>query len=223
MEILAHRAFREGVDLARENTLEAVIECLREGWGVEIDIRRDQRGLLYISHDPVTDGTVSSAGSYFSAIRDHGRVRSAINVKELGYEAELARFFRQQAVLDQTFVFDMELLEVEVGASSHAFRQADPDIGIAARVSDRGEPVERALRVTEARFIWLDEFDSLWVSGRDIERLVGSGRTVFVISPEIHGFSLEIARERWKQFNAWGVHGICTDYPALLSQERSHW
>ena len=28
--------------------------------------------------------------------------------------------------------------------------------------------------------------------------------------------SLERSRARWAQFNAWGVDGICTDYPVEL-------
>ena len=70
--------------------------------------------------------------------------------------------------------------------------------------------------MSEASIIWLDEFDSLWIKKVDIQRLKRSGKTIYAISPEIHGFSLVEMELRWRQFFQWGINGICTDYPAKL-------
>ena len=45
-----------------------------------------------------------------------------------------------------------------------------------------------------------------------------AGRTVHAVSPDLHGGSLEAARDRWMDFIRWGVDGICTDYPGALDR-----
>jgi glycerophosphoryl diester phosphodiesterase len=217
--IIAHRAYRNGPDPLRENRLPAVIECLRLGWGVEIDIRRAADGRFYISHDPASDTDARDASPFFEAIRRHASAPVALNVKELGYEADLVRYLRTEDVLRRLFLFDMELLERDRGATARRFRAIDPAVRLAARVSDRNEPIEAALGLEVADVVWVDEFDSLWVSEPDVRRLKTRGRAVFAISPEIHGFSHEAMIRRWREFAAWGVDGICTDFPEWLQAE----
>ena len=83
-------------------------------------------------------------------------------------------------------------------------------------MSDRGESIERALSIGAASVVWLDEFDRLWATEQDVRRLKQAGRMVYAVSPDLHGFSLIATRARWAQFSAWGVDGICTDYPVEL-------
>lgn len=218
MIVLAHRANREGIDKEKENTFAAVCYCLERGWGIETDIRRAADGRFYISHDPAELTTDTRADRFFGAFRRHPYAIIALNVKELGYEADLLAYLDRQSVLGQVFLFDMELLEEVPGQSAALFRSLSPRVRLAARVSDRGEPVERVLDIESAQIVWLDEFDRLWATESDILRLKAAGKTVYAISPEIHGFSLEEMRSRWKQFYAWGIDGICTDYSALLAQ-----
>jgi hypothetical protein len=116
------------------------------------------------------------------------------------------------------FLFDMELIEPLPGATARLYRTLDPTVRIAARVSDRREPIERALGIDSASVIWLDEFERCWASARDVRRLKNQGKTVYAVSPDLHGFSLDVTRRRWEEFIRWGVDGICTDYPAALAQ-----
>jgi hypothetical protein len=141
----------------------------------------------------------------------------ALNIKELGYEAALITYLREQQVLSQMFLFDMELLEPEPGAAAALLRACDSEVRLAARVSDRREPLERALGIECASVIWLDEFDRQWATARDVRRLRNQGRTIYAVSPDLHGYPLDLARRRWEDFIAWGVHGICTDYPVALA------
>lgn len=219
MIVLAHRANSKGIDKLQENTFEAVCSCLEQGWGIETDIRRAADGVFYISHDLAEPTADNRADRFFGAIRCHPHAVIALNVKELGYEAALLGYLDRQSVLGQIFLFDMELLEEMPGQTAALFRSLSPRVCLAARVSDRGEPVERALGIESAQVVWLDEFDRLWATGSDIRRLKAAGKAVYAISSEIHGFSLEEMRRRWKQFYAWGIDGICTDYPALLAEE----
>lgn len=223
MIVLAHRANREGAGTIEENTLPAVCGCLELGYGIEIDIRRDAGGSFYISHEQACLQAGNHADSFFAAIRQHPGITVALNVKELGYEAKLLEYLSRQQVTAQVFLFDMELLEQQCGQTARLLRQLVPDIRLAARVSDRQEPVARAVSDDSTDSIWLDEFDNQWVTEADIRRLKSTGKAVFAVSPEIHGFTLQDMRRRWRQFYSWGVDGICTDYATSLSDNITTW
>jgi glycerophosphoryl diester phosphodiesterase len=220
-EILAHRGNLTGPAPVTENTLPAIEACVSRGWGVEIDIRRDAGGRFYISHDArpadADAGAGASADATCACLRAHPDVTVALNIKELGYEEALLRYLHEQQVARQVFLFDAELIEPEPGATARLLRRLDPHIRLAARVSDRREPVERALGLDCTTVIWLDEFDRQWASARDVRRLKNQGRSVYAVSPELHGYSFDVARRRWEDFIRWEVDGICTDYPAALA------
>ena len=239
IEILAHRGNVAGPAATTEHSLDALDTCLANGWGVEVDIRRTGDGRFYLSHDawpslhpaglPAVAGAAKGPGRekcrdsrpdprhFCTLLRRYPHATVALNVKELGYEAALIDFLREQGVLSQMFLFDMELLESHPGETAALLRALDGDVRLAARISDRGEPVERALGIETADVIWLDEFDRQWASARDVRRLRNAGRTIYAVSPDLHGYPLNLARRRWEDFIAWGVHGICTDYPVALA------
>jgi hypothetical protein len=219
MHILAHRANWKGADRPQENTLPAVRFCLEQGWGIETDIRRAPDGRFYISHDLADLTEVNQADAFCTLIRRFPVATVALNIKELGYESDLLLYLSKQQIMHQVFLFDMELVEAQAGQTAVLFRKLESEIKLAARVSDRGESIERALSVTMTDIIWLDEFDHLWVKESDVNRLKSAGKTIYTISPEIHGFSLNEMQRRWREFHHWGVDGICTDYSMLLAQK----
>jgi hypothetical protein len=199
--------------------LSAARFCLEQGWGVEADIRRAPDGRFYVSHDLASLTEVNKADAFCALIRRFPVATVALNIKELGYESDLLLYLSKQQVMHQVFLFDMELLETKAGQTAALFRKLDSAIKIAARVSDRDESIDQALSINAAEIIWLDEFDHLWVNESDIKRLKSAGKTIYAISPEIHGFSLGEMQLRWREFYLWGVDGICTDYSMLLAQE----
>jgi glycerophosphoryl diester phosphodiesterase len=215
--ILAHRGNTQGPSRSGENRLPAIREALANGWGLEIDIRRAADGRFYLSHDRQESADNGLLAEIWCAeLRRHPHVTVALNIKELGYESALLAFLEDQDVLRQVFLFDMELLEESPGETACLFRTIHRHVAVAARVSDRGESIEHALTQDESRIIWLDEFDRPWATGADVARLIDHGRIVFAVSPDLHGGSIDEARRRWVDFTHWGVHGICTDYPADL-------
>ena len=218
LTIFAHRANIIGADDATENTVPALRAALSRGWGAEIDIRRASDGEFYISHDHRPGASGAEADQFFEVCRAHPHAPIALNVKESGYEEELIAYLDAQGVLRQTFLFDMELAEPRAGEMAATFRRLHPFVALAARISDRGEPIERALGIAAASIIWLDEFDSPWCTADDVKRLKDASRTVYAVSPELHGFGLDFVRARWAQWMAWGVDGICTDYPARAAR-----
>ena len=215
--ILAHRGNTRGPSRL-ENRGPTLSTALRQGWGVEIDLRRTPDGRFYLSHDPAPVWDDQLAEPFFADVRRHPDATVAVNVKESGYEQALVDFLGAQRVLNQVFLFDMELVEQTPGETSRLLRSLDPQIKLAARVSDRNEPIEQALGIREASIVWLDEFDGPWVTAEVVRRLKEAGRVVHAVSPELHGFSVAAARVRWDELTRWGVDGICTDYPEDLAR-----
>jgi glycerophosphoryl diester phosphodiesterase len=215
--ILAHRGNIDGPSRLGENRLPQIESALARGWGLEVDIRRASDGRFYLSHDRLASADDGLAAEAFSAaLRQAPGATVALNLKELGYERALVRWLRREGVVAQTVLFDMELIEPHAGETAALFRALDPDVQIAARVSDRGELVDRALEIDAASVIWLDEFEGPWATEHDVRRLVSAGRRVYAVSPDLHGAPLDRARRRWADFRAWQVDAICTDYPAEL-------
>lgn len=215
--ILSHRGNLVGPCQPSENRLPAIRAALECGWSVETDIRRAADGRFYISHDAMPSAHETPAEDFFALFRAHPAATVALNIKELGSEEALIGLLDHEDVTGQTFLFDMELLEKQAGATARAFRALHPTIRIAARISDRGESITQALDIDVASVIWLDEFDGPCFTEADVCRLKDAGRAVFAVSPDLHGKPADECRRRWLEFIRWGVDGICTDYPAALA------
>ncbi|MBT5049658.1 MAG: hypothetical protein HOM58_14255 [Rhodospirillaceae bacterium] len=218
MRVLAHRCYRNGPEPSLENDLAAFQRCLDDGLSAEIDIRRWEDGSFYISHDPRPFSEHLRAEPFFQALSRSEIAPIALNIKELGQERDTLNFLKRFEVINHMFLFDMELLEETPGNTARLFRSHDPDVPLAARVSDRNEPIEQALGIKEAEYIWLDEMDSLWATEDTITTLRSAGKKIYAISPEIHGFGEEAMIGRWRQFADWNIEGICTDYPDRLTE-----
>jgi len=206
-----------GPDPARENGLALVGEALAAGYGLETDVRYEAGKGFYVSHDPAAPTAESLLAAHCALWRRYPEATIALNIKELGQERALLEALNALRVVPQLFLFDMELVEARAGDTARLYRQFDAAVTLAARVSDRGEPLERALEIKVASVIWLDEFEGPWATADTVGRLKSAGKTVYAVSPELHGRPLEAAEARWRDFAAWGVDGICTDWPARLA------
>ncbi len=217
MEILSHRYLTEGKNKPSENTVSQLQLALADFSFFETDIRRLVSGEFYISHDPQNTLTFQNdARKHAELWRGDPNIKIALNIKELGYEKDLLDFLKTENVLGQIFLFDYELLGAEPQKFVNNIQKLEPTVKLAARVSDRNEPIDRALSIKGADIIWLDEFDSLWVRQGDIEQLKAAGKVVYCIAPDLHDFSEEDMKKRFSDFTAWGADGICTDYALLL-------
>jgi len=143
----------------------------------------------------------------------------AINVKELGHEAELIALMQEKRLGAQSFYFDFELLEPGTPGAAQRNVKSLPGghaIRLASRVSDRNETLEQCLSIP-GEIVWADEFDSLWLTEETVRRIHAAGRKVYAISPELHGFDYAVMKQRWADFKSWQLDGVCTDY-ALEAQ-----
>jgi len=215
MVILAHRANLSGPHSVIENSLEACAAALSEGFGLETDLRRAAKGEFYISHDPAARTAQNALDTYTELFRRYPAAELAINVKELGYEQELIELIQQARLGARSFYFDFELIEPSSpGAAQRKIRglPGGGQVRLASRLSDRQEPMEQCLAIP-GEIVWADEFDSLWLTAEEVDRIHAAGRAVYAISPEIHEFDRETMLRRWADFQSWQVDGLCTDCP----------
>ncbi len=213
--LLAHRANLHGPEPARENSLERCARALELAFGLETDLRRDPEGRFYIAHDPGPRHAENDFDAFAKLFRRWPENVIAMNVKELGYEQELIELHASGALGGHAFYFDFELLEPATpGQAQLKLRALEGGAAtpLAARLSDRGEPLARCLAIP-AEVVWADEFDSLWLTPEHVQAVHAAGRKFFAISPELHGFSESQRRRRWSEFQAWGIDGLCTDFP----------
>jgi glycerophosphoryl diester phosphodiesterase len=213
--ILAHRANLTGPRSVAENSLEACARALEAGFGLETDLRRDASGLFYISHDAAPRSAENELAGYSEVFRRHPEAVLAINVKELGYESELVDLMKSGDLGANSFYFDFELLEPRLPGSAQRKIKSLPGgnaVPVASRLSDRHEPIGQCLAI-RGEVVWADEFDSMWLTEVEARKVKESGRLLYVISPELHGFDEATMRRRWQDFKKWGVDGVCTDYP----------
>ena len=213
--ILVHRANLKGPRSVIENSLAACADALAAGFGLETDLRRDASGAFYISHDPQPRTPVNSLEAYTKLFRQYPAAELAINVKELGYEPALIELMRSGDLGARSFYFDFELLEPKSPGAAQRKIKSLPGgaaVRLASRLSDRGEPLAQCLAIP-AEVVWGDEFDTLWLTEADARAVRAAGRLLYMISPEIHGFDLATMRRRWADFKAWGIDGLCTDFP----------
>jgi hypothetical protein len=214
IEILAHRANLTGPEPQSENSVEACRKSLKEGFGLEIDLRRDASGRFYISHDKLPQAGDTALEAYLPLFQQHPHAPIAVNVKELGYEEALLELQKKGTFGTNDFYFDFELLEAQTPGRSQTLLASLPGGGgvrMASRLSDRNEPLAQCL-ASKASIVWADEFDSLWLTESEINAVRDSGRRIYLISPELHGFSREQRLARWSQFKSWNINGLCTDY-----------
>jgi glycerophosphoryl diester phosphodiesterase len=212
--LLAHRANLQGPDPAHENTLDACAQALELGFGLETDLRRATDGRFYIAHDPAPHTATNDFAAYSALFRRYPDRVIAMNVKELGYEADLIALEAAGALGDRAFYFDFELLQPAAPGAAQRILRTFPggaETPLAARLSDRGESLEQCLSIP-AQVVWADEFDSLWLTEDHVRAVHEAGRQFYAISPELHGFTSDERCHRWKQFGVWGIDGLCTDF-----------
>ena len=219
-DILAHRANLAGPKPALENSFAATQRALELGFGLETDLRRDPQHRFYIAHDPQPWTAENDFGKFAALFRNFSDRTIAMNVKELGYEADLIALQASGDLGGCPFYFDFELLEPKTPGRAQFLLQKLPggeSTVMAARLSDRGESLTQCLAIP-SRVVWADEFDSLWLTRREVEAVHAAGRKFYAISPELHGFDEAVRLKRWQQFKDWQIDGLCTDY-ALSARE----
>jgi glycerophosphoryl diester phosphodiesterase len=198
--ILAHRGY--WLKPAEHNSLVAFERAFRHGYGAEIDVR-DLDGELVVSHDPPRRGALALGAVVEALQASDSTGMLGVNVKADGLQAALAGVLID---LDATrwFAFDMSVPD-----AVEYLRRGLPTF---TRHSD----VEREPVLYEAASgVWLDDFGGGWLGEEHVAAHLGRGKSVVVVSPELHGRDHLTAWQQWRRWDAWGKPGLwlCTDHP----------
>ncbi|TNV22507.1 hypothetical protein FH968_00130 [Buttiauxella sp. B2] len=205
MHILAHRG--DWHSPHEKNSHLALRRALNSGWGIETDIR-DLDGELVISHDMPRAGALplSTVLDDYVALRATGML--ALNIKSDGLMSALKAQLSARGIR-RYFCFDMSVPDM----LPYQFA----GMATAARLSEY-EP-EGPLSMA-APVLWVDGFHQLSVNEVQLTHWLTAGKTVCLVSPELHGRD---PYPLWQQMAGWPKvlrhHPqlmLCTDCPALV-------
>lgn len=200
MRILAHRG--KWCNEQEKNTLEALERAFERGYGIETDIR-DRNGEIVISHNPA-DKSCPTLDELLMAWGRHGhRSLLALNIKADGLYLYLENVFRRHGLTGEDyFLFDASVPEQYVYLKR--------GYNIFTRSS---EFEERISFWDSSSGIWLDQFGDCGHIEAALPGLLRSGKTVAVVSPELHKRdSAEIWRYLY-QYRDMENLILCTDMP----------
>lgn len=171
MRIISHRGYWKTVE--EKNAMTAFERSFSAGYGTETDLR-DLNGELVVSHDPAREGCITARQLFDVHAAHDTKLPLALNIKADGLQAMLADEL-ERAQPGEVFVFDMSIPD-----TLQWLRQGVP---VYVRHSDvEPEP----LLYDEAAGVWLDAFKSDWWGVDVVHRHVDAGKTVCIVSPDLH-------------------------------------
>lgn len=245
MQILSHRGFWK--EPKEKNSIAAIDGSFREGFGLETDVRDLFVGgvsEIVVSHDPVTsfegvltcrslvdiarkhtidskcwhNGTPdqSSLSDFIGEKRGLGllpdltrRMPIAINVKADGLAPQVAQLLSElDRAITPWFAFDMSGPEMR--------RYLDLGVPVFTRVS---EFELTPILYEQAVGVWVDSFMEVpWYDAGALMTHLDRGKQVCLVSPELHGYSIEAVWAVWAILRDAGIAKdenfmLCTDYP----------
>lgn len=199
MEIISHRGCWRKV--SEKNTYEAFLRSFEFGFGTETDLR-DLNGVVVISHDmPLKLNSPISFDEFLSLYNLTGCNRTlALNIKADGLQVPVKSSLDRFSITNYV-LFDMSIPDL-VLTKEHGLKYL-------SRVSDLEK---EAVLLAGAEGIWLDEFEGGWLNRARLEKVLGLGKRVFVVSSELHGSD---PLEKWELLSPYSNENLvlCTDYP----------
>ena len=187
MEFIAHRI----------NTL-LQLQALPTEFGVELDLRDDLNGKIYIQHDPFEPGE-----DFEEYLKQYHHGTMIINVKSERIESKILEMISKYDVKSYFFL--------------------DSSFPMIWFLSNRGEK-NMAIRVSEVEgidtarnmagkvgWIWVDCFSRIPIMKREADELKSLGYKLCFVSPELEGRDEDIERYK-KQIESEGIEfdAICT-------------
>lgn len=195
MLVLSHRGY--WLDAEEKNSRRAFIRTVENGFGTETDVR-DHNGSLVISHDVPVGGELRLA-EVIDMFQGSG-LTLALNIKADGLGDTLAA---EMARADfPWFAFDMSVPET--------FRYYKMGLPYFTRCSDI-EPFPVLYEPSGG--IWLDAFESEWYGATDILSHLERGKSVCVVSSELHGREPAQLWSELRQLRQSSLLMLCTDHP----------
>ncbi len=203
MQILSHRGYWNKQEVIQKNSIAAIRTSLESGFGFESDLR-DYRGKLVISHN-IADEDAPEAESVMKMLKEYANSRCfAINIKADGLAEELLRLTDTYQITNY-FTFDMSVPQMI------SYKEAS--IPFYSRQSEyEPEPV----LYKDCKGVWIDAWiEETWITKELILRYISDGKSVCLVSPELHGRK---QKEFWQRLKDFGLNqeervALCTDMP----------
>ena len=201
IKILSHRGYWKKVE--EKNTIQAFENSFSHGFGLETDIR-DLNGKLVVSHDIPIEFALS-VDELFTLYKKYGsNFCLAINIKSDGLHELLIKLLDEYDIKNY-FLFDMSVPDAVIAKMK--------GLNIFTRQS---EYEQTCSLYHYAQGVWMDEFESPWITNEHILEHIKNGKMVCIVSPELHGREY---MEKWmiyKELNKIkGIDNVylCTDFP----------
>lgn len=201
MKIIAHRGLWNHPE--EKNTIAAFETALKRHYSIETDFR-DMQGHLVVSHDPAVAPELWGSDFFLMFQRAKPSIPLAINIKSDGLQTLMAQALKNWSA-DDYFLFDMSIPDT-LGYLRQGF-------SVYLRCSEYEQPSPKLL--SQAKGIWLDAFESDWYDQHTIQAWISQGKSVCIVSPELHRRPYQ---KTWENLKTWGLHHhalvlICTDHP----------
>ena len=169
MEYIAHRI----------NTI-AELKKLPEEYGVELDLRDDLNGRIYISHNPF------EAGEDFEAYcKEYRHGTMILNIKSERIEHEVLTLMEKYQIRDYFFLdssFPMIKLLTDMGVKQVALRFSELE-GLDTIRNMAGR----------AQWVWVDCFTKIPIDRETFKELKALGYKLCFVSPELEGQEEKLA------------------------------
>lgn len=200
MKILSHRGYWKTTE--EKNALQAFDRSFSHGFGTETDLR-DLRGQLVISHDPAGEPSLG-ADAFFHAYTRHALdLPLALNIKADGLQGLLAAALSDHDIQNY-FVFDMSIPDM--------LGYIRTGLKVFSRQSEY-EPVPALYE--HASGVWIDCFETEWVTEKTLAGHLSARKQVCIVSPELHKRPY---RDYWEKLSKMPFASdsnimLCTDFP----------
>ena len=201
MVILSHRGYW-GNDIEK-NSRASFERSFELGLGIETDIR-DYNGELVISHDIANKDCMLVQDLFEIYVKYDNSFPLALNIKSDGLQVKLKRLILKYGIKNY-FVFDSSIPD-GLGYLKHNFNYF-------TRQSEY-EPFPACYGVSTG--VWIDEFKGHWVTVNDVSQHVNNGKTVCIVSPELHKRKYKKEWQHYQEIEKkLGINNlmICTDHP----------
>lgn len=198
MYILAHRGY--WLQKAEENTMDAFRKAFKNGFGVETDVRNFNEQLV-LSHNIPKAGCTGFIEFAEEYAKDGKKLPLALNVKADGMQQMLKDILFHYEI-DHYFMFDMSVPEqiVYIRDGFHTF-------------SRQSEYEQEIVMYGHVEGIWMDEFESPWITEEIIANHLANGKRLGIISSEIHNQDTDRLWHIIEPFRDSENVMLCTDEP----------
>ena len=150
------------------------LDNIPENYGVEIDLRDDLNGRIYMEHDPFKDGE-----DFESYLKSYHHGTMILNIKSERIEWKVLEMVRQAGVKDYFFLdssFPMIFLLAQNGITDTALRFSEYE-GIDTIRNMAGK----------AKWVWADCFTRCILTPENYKEIKDLGYRLCIVSPELQG------------------------------------